>query len=966
MPPPSKSTAKPISSSYSEAGGRTASNNLWIGNLNPEITDSDLVALFEKHGPVDSITNYSARSYGFVYYKKIEDAKSAKEKLQGTILHGNPIKIEFAKPAKPCKSLWVAGISQSVSKEELEEEFMRFGKIQEFKFLRDRNTAYVDYFKLEDASQALKSMNGKRFGGDQIRVDFLRSQPSRREHLPDLRDAREGQFPNRSIGPPDAQWMGQDSMKVFSEPIHAGSKGHQFQSLGGRRGDGQPSKVLWISYPPSVQIEEDMLHNAMILFGEIERIKTFEDRNYAFVQFRSVDEARLAKEGLQGKLFSDPRITIEYSNSDLGPSKDYLGNYPGTKGPMPDMHQNEVPFREKMDIIGHNPPILPPRGVPGPDVLLRSLGPQGNIESQGGRHTHLGGPNWRRSPPAPGLLSSPSASLNLPNRSVSGAWDIFDASQLQRESKRSRVDRTLQTYDMSFPPRRADEQGLGLDEPYGLRTLSAAGFADSLSNFEGRNRLSPVDVQISASGLGKRLPEPDYVWQGIIAKGGSPICRARCVPIGEGIGSHIPEVVNCTARTGLDMLTKHYADAVGYSVAFFLPDSEADFASYTEFLRYLGARNRAGVAKFDDGTTLFLVPPSDFLTNVLKFDGPERLYGVVLEFPQAAPDSSAVQPPLHQMQYADAQQQTISQTVYNGTRQEATALQVDYNRANREDMKPPLKMLGPSSSSTPPINYAAVSQSGVSWTPELIATLASLLPGNNKSSGLGSSSVQSASSTLGPALNTNPAPDKGLMQGWPHERLVREQTGHPMQQVSSHFYSQAQFIPQVQTYLPVSNPPNLPVQGVIGYNQMQDRGFNLQQQGSVPPATPSQGQVSALPLADQQHQLGIPYDHLKSHGITQGTDALTLYGSSVIQQPTNLVTLANEVNGANVLQPQAPMPQTTKMDVNNPVQELQAAVQTGQETSETEDEKNRRYQSTLLFAANLLNKVQQPPGTQTG
>ena len=65
-------------------------------------------------------------------------------------------------------------------KEELEEEFTRFGKIQEFKFLRDRNTAYVDFSRLEDASQALKNMNGRRIGGDQIRVDFLRSQPSRR------------------------------------------------------------------------------------------------------------------------------------------------------------------------------------------------------------------------------------------------------------------------------------------------------------------------------------------------------------------------------------------------------------------------------------------------------------------------------------------------------------------------------------------------------------------------------------------------------------------------------------------------------------------------------------------------------------------------------------------------------------------------------------------------------------------
>lgn len=33
---------------------------------------------------------------------------------------------------------------------------------------------------MEDAIQAMRNMNGKQVGGDQIRVDFLRSQPSRR------------------------------------------------------------------------------------------------------------------------------------------------------------------------------------------------------------------------------------------------------------------------------------------------------------------------------------------------------------------------------------------------------------------------------------------------------------------------------------------------------------------------------------------------------------------------------------------------------------------------------------------------------------------------------------------------------------------------------------------------------------------------------------------------------------------
>ncbi|KAM0065095.1 hypothetical protein Hdeb2414_s0003g00110801 [Helianthus debilis subsp. tardiflorus] len=97
-----------------------------------------------------------------------------------------------------------------------------------------------------------------------------------------------------------------------------------------------------------------------------------------------------------------------------------------------------------------------------------------------------------------------------------------------------------------------------------------------------------------------------------------------------------PEIVNCSARTGLDMLTKHYADVIGFDIIYFLPDSEEDFASYTKFLQYMGDWKRVGVVKIGDGTTLFLVPPSDFFETVLKVSGPARLYGIVLKFPQHA------------------------------------------------------------------------------------------------------------------------------------------------------------------------------------------------------------------------------------------------------------------------------------------------------------------------------------------
>lgn len=74
----------------------------------------------------------------------------------------------------------MGGFSPAISKEQLEEEFLKFGTIEEFKFHRDRNTAFIEYVKLEDALEAMRNMNGKRIGGDQIRVDFLRSQSLRR------------------------------------------------------------------------------------------------------------------------------------------------------------------------------------------------------------------------------------------------------------------------------------------------------------------------------------------------------------------------------------------------------------------------------------------------------------------------------------------------------------------------------------------------------------------------------------------------------------------------------------------------------------------------------------------------------------------------------------------------------------------------------------------------------------------
>ncbi|KAL6582273.1 hypothetical protein OROMI_006287 [Orobanche minor] len=922
------------------------SNNLWIGNVSSDVNETELKSLFEKYGKIDSVTTYPSRNYAFIYFKDVDAAKSARQGLQGHVLRRSSLKIEFAKLAKPCKSLWVAGISQSVSKEELEKEFLRYGKIQEFRFLRDRNTAFVDYVGLEEATQALKNMNGKRIGDSQIRVDFLRSQSSRRGS-----DAKESQFSSWKMVPSDLRWMEQDCLNNYPGPSLSGSKRkNQFIPMGSQYGDALPSRVLWIRHPPSVILEEDMLHNAMILFGEIERIKTYTDKNYALVEFRSVEEASRAKEGLQGKLFSDPRILIDYFNDEL----------PGVGG-----HVGEHLFQPvQMDMIGLNRPVLvgnnpgrpPSLGIHGPDLHMRPppVGPHSTFEpahhgpefidfaaahklQNRSPQTQLGRPAWRRSSPTPVLVSSPSSGFNVPNRSVSGARDVFDANQLQRESKRSK-------FDVALPPERTENQG----DQYRLHSLRNGGASGSLTR--------------GTTGLGQRHAESDCIWRGLIAKGGTPVCRARCVPLGEGLGTDIPDVVNCSARTGLDLLSKHYDDAIGFGTVFFLPDSEEDFASYTEFLRYLGSKDRAGVAKFDDGTTLFLVPPSEFLTKVLKVSGPDRLYGVVLKFPQVVPSSPTLNAESIPRQYADPLKIPTLLRGY-GTSEERVSL-VDNSRVLLEDFKFPPNVPVPVTSSfsghaVPPISVA--SQAGLALTPELIATLTSLLPAKNGSSGPQTLLLPQTSSLLGVTSNVASGVNTNIAN-WKHENQALGHNGQFVQQLGGPINSPLQHSQMAQAAPIVSSKAGEFQQTLNPYSQIP--GHTNTSLKSMAPVIPLQsGPISLAPETNQHYQQGNNQDAWRDPGMDSGIDSLKSYNSSILQQPAYHVALSNQshVNAVSMLQPYIPRP--SEMGPTHQSQPLQMApFGVTQENAETEADKNERYKTTLLFAANLLSRIHQPSG----
>jgi len=276
-----------------------------------------------------------------------------------------------------------------------------------------------------------------------------------------------------------------------------------------------------------------MLHNAMILFGEIEKIKSFPSRHYSFVEFRSVDEARRAKEGLQGRLFGDPRIQILFSSSNLATGKDSAPLLPGYRGPRPDTLFHEAPFGA-MELFGPSQPLAPnsfpgqfhPNG-PGPSMLMRSRGfdphqADTDFHDFGGALPNFpdgnpNAPNWRRLSPAPGVHSS-SSGMHPPLRSMPNVWD--DGFDMRKRSRRD----GSPSNDAPFHGMRMGGEGMG----------DMFGSLHPERDIPGQSHLSPIVCGLSRL---RGSPDIDHFWRGVIAKGGSPVCRARCVALGKGLKS---------------------------------------------------------------------------------------------------------------------------------------------------------------------------------------------------------------------------------------------------------------------------------------------------------------------------------------------------------------------------------------------------------------------------------------------
>ncbi|KAL3631523.1 hypothetical protein CASFOL_024507 [Castilleja foliolosa] len=515
----------------------------------------------------------------------------------------------------PSRHLWIGNLSHSLTEKALAHHFLQFGDLEKIAFQPGRSYAFINYIDEEDAFAAVKELQGFVLGGNPIRIEFAKPEkssiPPREADYPEYRDepyhkSRDSPYSHRDSRP----------RRYSPDPSHPNKPNKMNNDK-----DSEPSEVLWIGFPAQLKIDEFILRKAFSPFGEIENITAFPGRTFAFIRFRNVISARRAKEALHGKLFGNPRVHICFAKNESGPSNrdrtvdslEHFRSNPRVRSP---------PFIPKFDdrsLYQGHVDIYEPR--------LDS--PKRNMDSRrhsfGRRDKIYDDDPWDLPEEDVSLLRGTKKlkSNNMFPHESDNELPEYPLSDLEKMKRAVPLDQNYDSRHSGYKP--VPKHLMNAAHAFGERGDHWDTSRDDVragSILMDRRRLSPERGRSSSKELWK--------WEGMISKGGTSVCRARCFPVGKPPDMVLPEYLDCTARTSLDMLAKHYYQAASAWVVFFAPADDPDISYYNDFMTYLGEKQRAAVVKLDERTTLFLVPPSEFSEKVLKVPGRLSISGVIL------------------------------------------------------------------------------------------------------------------------------------------------------------------------------------------------------------------------------------------------------------------------------------------------------------------------------------------------
>ncbi|XP_065872486.1 protein MEI2-like 4 isoform X2 [Euphorbia lathyris] len=169
--------------------GEHPSRTLFVRNINSNVEDSELKALFEQYGDIRTLyTACKHRGFVMISYYDIRSARGAMRSLQNKPLRRRKLDIHYSIPKdNPSEkdvnqgTLVIFNLDSSVSTEELHKIFGVYGEIKEIRETpHKRHHKFIEYYDIRAAESALSALNRSDIAGKQIKLEPSRPGGTRR------------------------------------------------------------------------------------------------------------------------------------------------------------------------------------------------------------------------------------------------------------------------------------------------------------------------------------------------------------------------------------------------------------------------------------------------------------------------------------------------------------------------------------------------------------------------------------------------------------------------------------------------------------------------------------------------------------------------------------------------------------------------------------------------------------------